>query len=1736
MTNMPGVDIVATELVARGARLFDFLAHAQQLRMTRIRDIGTYQRDGEVLWVAALPDDPAVTYQAAEPGAPFLIVEKVQVPPPPEPGRTLRDWLHGPVDDPDTEPDLSPRRTAADGTEEMIADHPHIGEEYRRWLGRWQDWAPVARVKRAVAALYTTLYDVYTRYEGEPESLEVVLGLGLLTWRGGTVGAVRRHVLTVPVAVRFDSGYGALSVALDPVATGFAPELQDFVEAGQMSAPGDLRRAEEESRGGDTGPFDRDDVAALVRMFVNCINPDAEYRDEVDPGPASGNPIAYYAPAIILRKRTNRGMVEALRAIADDIRTTGVLPAGLVPLVDVNHTPNVTMPESTGAIVRAGADHFLPLPLNEVQLRILDHVDKHAHTLVQGPPGTGKTHTAAALITHLLAQGKRVLITAHTDRALHEVRERLPDAIKPLCVTVVGDSRNELEELKMSVNRINQAAADYDPSRSRRTADAAEARIGELCRIRADLHAQLLDLRARDVTEYQVGARRGTPAGLALQWCEAREEFGWTTELFTADAESVCPVSDADLLDWLGLLRDPELADPEAAAPELVAAADLPSAELFAQWQARSREAQSTRHRFARHYDTPLTRTVAALDPQIRRHLRETIVAMDAAARDLAQHRELWIPAAAEAVRSGHQHRWTVTATTLDRLLPEVDKVLSTIGFATVQVPDVDLAPLLALAENLREHIEANGDIKLKSDGTPKAGLLAPRVIKDAQPLFEKVRVDGRTPTRTAQLAIFLESERCNRLVTQLDEAWPMPVLQVGAGTLRERVAGHVAARDLLGRVLEYGARLQSAGAELRAAGVPVPSWSDPEAVGALLEVFAAVEAEIACQEAERPLADLAHRLAGWCGDTRATENLHVLAAAVERRDVAAYRQACERLTELHRLRHAFARRRDLDARIASLPGLHHAVRTDPGDPVWDSRLGRFTDAWQWNAMGGWLTGHSIGGVNELCRKLDGVEDQLRAQAGVLATSRAWDHAVRRLSNKAQSDLRRYTQLVKDLGKGKGAHADRKRAGVQRALADCRPAVPVWIMPLYRVVEQFEIKPDMFDVIVVDEASQAGAAAVFLQYLAPRVVVVGDDKQVSPSAVGVKVDELESLGKQYLVDRDRDTWAKAQRSLFDEAVMRFPKRLTLVEHRRCVPEIIGFSNRIAYETEGISLIPVRRIGSDRLPPVRTVHVPDGVEARAKVNEVEADAIVGRIAECLADPVYDGRTFGVISLLGPEQAKVIRRKLIEAISPEEIEQRHLLCGDAADFQGAERDVVFLSLVAAPGPDRRLPAQTQEATVQRYNVAVSRARDQVWLFHSVTIAHLNNPEDMRFRLLDYFLAAESAADPVDECAEPVGDDELVHPFESLFEQRVFNELARRKYRVTAHHTETACDLDLVVTGRGGQLAVQCDGDRWQGADAYRAELDLQRDLERCGWPIHRIRQAEYVVDPVGSVDELCVVLSENGIHPVGMDPDDAVAAESGAGDPTSDSSPETDVVVFADFGPTRHDADRGSVADMPAATERGSFEAPVVDAAEVLQDFDWERPASAPVAATAAPPLSTVPVGVPRPQAMTEYSAFEETCESPVTAQSRTIADDLRRVVAVEGPVTGARLRAAYISAANSRERDMVRTRVDRALHAALAAGDLLAEDPLGLGDPTLITYRVADQPITRWRMAGPRKIGEVPPRELAEVMAYHAAKLGWSDHEAVFRAVINAFGQIRLTGRTTAALERVVGLARSLNPE
>ena len=94
-------------------------------------------------------------------------------------------------------------------------------------------------------------------------------------------------------------------------------------------------------------------------------------------------------------------------------------------------------------------------------MEIARRLDRESCITVQGPPGTGKSHTIANLIGHLLASGKRVLVTSHTTKALRVVRDKVVPELQPLCLSVL-DSAEDDAALKSSIDGIVQRLGGAD--------------------------------------------------------------------------------------------------------------------------------------------------------------------------------------------------------------------------------------------------------------------------------------------------------------------------------------------------------------------------------------------------------------------------------------------------------------------------------------------------------------------------------------------------------------------------------------------------------------------------------------------------------------------------------------------------------------------------------------------------------------------------------------------------------------------------------------------------------------------------------------------------------------------------------------------------------------------------------------------------------------------------------------------------------------------------------------------------------------------------------------------------------------------------------------------------------------------------------------------------------------------------------------------------------------------------
>jgi very-short-patch-repair endonuclease len=411
-------------------------------------------------------------------------------------------------------------------------------------------------------------------------------------------------------------------------------------------------------------------------------------------------------------------------------------------------------------------------------------------------------------------------------------------------------------------------------------------------------------------------------------------------------------------------------------------------------------------------------------------------------------------------------------------------------------------------------------------------------------------------------------------------------------------------------------------------------------------------------------------------------------------------------------------------------------------------------------------------------------------------------------------------------------------------------------MPLGRVIESFRPDGPRFDVVIVDESSQADTFGLLALMRAERALVVGDDNQISPAAVGQRLDIVDQLIAKHLGGIPNNGLYDGQQSLYDLATAAFGGVIRLREHFRCVPEIIGFSNALSYQGE---IRPLRDPTSTALLPPVVLHRVAGYRAAGSdVNDEEARLIAALIAACCEHPLYKEATLGAISLLGEDQARLILERVRALVPPEELDRRAFIAGDAYHFQGDEREVMFLSLVEAPS-ERRPAVLNRRPDQQRFNVAASRARDQMWIVHSVDASHFH-PDDMRARLLAHYAHRDDQARNWRDVSEVLRGERY------YFQRLVAQQLIQRGYRVRAEVPVGQYRIDLVVDGESESLAVECDGERWHTLDTHREDVARQMTLERLGWEFFRVRGGHYFRDPERALAPLWRRFDELGITPV------------------------------------------------------------------------------------------------------------------------------------------------------------------------------------------------------------------------------------------------------------------------------
>ncbi len=403
------------------------------------------------------------------------------------------------------------------------------------------------------------------------------------------------------------------------------------------------------------------------------------------------------------------------------------------------------------------------------------------------------------------------------------------------------------------------------------------------------------------------------------------------------------------------------------------------------------------------------------------------------------------------------------------------------------------------------------------------------------------------------------------------------PYTEAPAGPIAIQAAGFRDLQALLDQVLElknYLSRVRDTVALVP--GLAQPHLYDLDSIQNLRDMVEAAAHRSDLKAAQLPLQTLAERIAYSLLESDAHDVLTQVTVAIQDRDTKRFLAAYETLLSLERDRSRLIERDRLIHRLGTAaPQLARDLESSEAESAWDERLAAFEAAWDWARADQWLA--HLSDPEELqgrTRELQSQRERINATMERLAAEKAWQFCFRRMTEAERQNLMAWMQAVRRLGKGTGKYASQHRQAARKYMDECRSAIPAWIMPIYRVAETVRPGNDVFDVVIVDEASQSGPEALFLQFIARQIVVVGDDQQITPESIGISREDVAALQARYIANLHFRENLGVDNSFFDQAVIRFGGRIRLREHFRCMPEIIQFSNKLSYRSE--PLYPLRQ--------------------------------------------------------------------------------------------------------------------------------------------------------------------------------------------------------------------------------------------------------------------------------------------------------------------------------------------------------------------------------------------------------------------------------------------------------------------------------------------------------------------------------------------------------------------------------
>ena len=1049
----------------------------------------------------------------------------------------------------DAQPAMRPDRFGDEGEQTGLCDVifrlqnlPDVDYAVRAYVeGPWREWAEAEKPRRETIKIYDNYFSLQQSIQamdGE-QGLELVWGMGMVRWRIEDGRIIDHPVVEQLADIDMDTLSGRINIRPRstepnvPLKPFFAIENPGADQVHSFAKDFFTRFKEDE----DLSPFNGETFESILREVAMRMHGEARYHPDdlsditdrtlpqIDKTLRVTNTWVVFA-----RQRSDNFFINDLVKLKEAVEESEDLPGParrLVtqpsttspyasPIIDIGQGgqsgggDTATSPSPVSEIEATRTEEFFfPKPFNDDQISIIHRLDEADGVVVQGPPGTGKTHTIANIICHYLATGRRVLVTSKGEAALTVLRDHIPKGIQNLTISLLTNERAGLKQLEQAVSVLSNTATQLNPRHLEREIKADQQRIGVLRKNIRKIDKELGEWANHHLKT--VGDGVGIlPMEQAQEIVGGRESHEWLPDHPGPETKYDPQFSEEDV----AAAREARKALGENLlylGKALPSVSDLPDAAMITAVHEDLVRAKRLDEEVTNH-------NVPVLSLSTPRATERAGKLLEAIERIVSMFKDLEL----EPWLQGITEIWRDKGVRSDEVKLFND-LLPTARDLTNRRRDI-VGNAVVLPEGADGDTDLFDGVARTANGSRPFGLV-PFGKSEARARYGRIRIEGHQPNGEEEWKKVAEALQWRRDMIAFVGRWTavkaehdLPTMEGDVDDMARWLSNVVRIIDQVTVVLdEDRGAIEKDVPELFPYGMSVSDIlaSRQEAEKAVETIRVNLSKNRLTGSRDK-IDELLERLATCSGPI--VDALKEFVAktvgdqALQPPQITdGWQDLCRQLSDLLNLRPQM----DTIERVAGLvaesgaPNWAEKLQNEPvssGEDVWTPIDWRKT--WNWRRQETYLK--RIDGrdrIRELAETHFRHEGDLRKTFQKVVENRTFLSLKTSMTERVESALVMFTSAIRRIGRGTGIRAQRFRRDARSAMEQSYAAVPCWIMPTWRISESLPAALASFDLVIVDEASQSDIGALPALLRGKKVLIVGDDKQVSPTGAFVE-DEL----------------------------------------------------------------------------------------------------------------------------------------------------------------------------------------------------------------------------------------------------------------------------------------------------------------------------------------------------------------------------------------------------------------------------------------------------------------------------------------------------------------------------------------------------------------------------------------------------------------------------------------------------